>query len=198
VKQALNILNGETENTNGEKLIDVVLNNEKRSPIEINFQLDTKETALSIDDSPEPSPKNEQNSISPSLLNQLDTILAHNQKENLDPSPEISEDITKVEHSESVTFSSESKALMNETFIAHDFENHLKPYYCRLCNKRFGYLPNAKAHMRTVHMKERRHVCEFCGQKFTRRNNWRDHIKKKHSEHVDMNFDSYGSKRVKL
>ena len=137
------------------------------------------------------------NPISPSLLNQLDTILAQNQKENVNPT-EVKESIPTVDKSEGVTFSNESKALMNETFIAHDFENHLKPYYCRLCNKRFGYLPNAKAHMRTVHMKERRHVCEFCGQKFTRRNNWRDHIKKKHSDQIDTNFDDPPSKRIKF
>lgn len=52
---------------------------------------------------------------------------------------------------------------------------HNKPFSCELCGKGFGYLPNLRTHVKTVHMKERDHSCDICGKTFTRSRTLKEH-----------------------
>ena len=47
---------------------------------------------------------------------------------------------------------------------------------CLCCHKTFSQKSDARKHMRVVHLKEKKFVCEFCGQKSATNYNHKKHL----------------------
>lgn len=62
-------------------------------------------------------------------------------------------------------------------------------YLCVECNKKYKHAKSLRRHLETAHQ-GLRHLCQYCGQLFTRKDSLLDHIRNKHEKTLGENHSS--------